>query len=170
MRPYGAEFFGTFWLVLGGCGSAVLAAAFPNVGIGLLGVALAFGLTRADDGLRHRAHLRLPPQSGGVDRPLGRRPVSRRRELLPYIVAQVLGGIAGAAACCTSSPAARQASTSPPASPPTATAAHSPGGYCLTAALSREVVMTLMFLFVILGATDKRRAAGASRRSRSGWA
>ena len=76
-RRAGAEFIGTFWLVLGGCGSAVLAAGFPHLGIGFAGVALAFGLTRADDGLRHRAHLRMPHQSRRDLRIVGRRPLSR---------------------------------------------------------------------------------------------
>ncbi len=83
MKKYGAEFFGTFWLVLGGCGSAVLAAAFPDVGIGLLGVVAGLRPDRADHGLRHRAHLRLPPQSGGLDRPVGRRPLSRQANCCP---------------------------------------------------------------------------------------
>ncbi len=112
MNKYGAEFFGTFWLVLGGCGSAVLAAAFPNVGIGLLGVSLAFGLTGwGNHGLRNRAHFGLPSQPGSIHRPLGRRTFSRFPGY-PYIIAaQVLGSDHCRGSTLLSSPAARRALT-----------------------------------------------------------
>ena len=93
-KRMGAEFIGTFWLVLGGCGSAVLAAAFPDVGIGLVGVAFAFGLTVLTMAYAIGHISGLPPQSGGLDRTVGRWSV-RSKQLLPYIVAQVLGGVAG---------------------------------------------------------------------------
>jgi len=153
-----AEALGTFWLVLGGCGSAVLAAAFPNVGIGLLGVSLAFGLTVVSGAYT------FGPISGGHFNPAvsvglwtgGRLPASL---LLPYIVAQVVGGICGAGVLyliasghSDFSPAAGFASNG--------YAAHSPGGYSLTAALVCEVVMTFMFLTIILGTTHKRAPVG----------
>ena len=153
-----AEFIGTFWLVLGGCGSAVLAAAFPAVGIGLLGVSLAFGLTVLTGAYA------LGPISGGHFNPAvsvglwagGRFPAA---QLLPYTVAQVLGGIAGAAVLyliasgrADFSLAAGFASNG--------YGAHSPGQYSLTAGLVCEVVMTFMFLIVILGTTHKRAPSG----------
>ena len=153
-----AEFVGTFWLVLGGCGSAVLAAAFPDVGIGLLGVSLAFGLTVLSGAYA------LGPISGGHFNPAvsvglwagGRFPAAL---LLPYTVAQVLGGIVGAGVLyliasgrADFSLAAGFASNG--------YGAHSPGGYSLVAGLVCEVVMTFMFLIVILGTTHKRAPAG----------
>ena len=158
MKKYGAEFFGTFWLVLGGCGSAVLAAAFPNVGIGLLGVALAFGLTvlTMAFAIGHISGCHLNP---AVSRGLwagGRFPA---KELLPYIVAQVLGGIvAGGVLYFIASGKAGFDLSAGFAS--NGYGAHSPGGYGLLAALVTEVVMTMMFLIVILGATDKRAPQG----------
>ena len=157
-KRLGAEFFGTFWLVLGGCGSAVLAAAFPNVGIGLLGVSLAFGLTVLTGAYA------LGPISGGHFNPAvsvglwagGRFPAS---QLAPYIVVQVLGALAGAGVLfliatgkADFSVAAGFASNG--------YAEHSPGGYSLSAAIVSEVVMTFMFLVVILGATHKRAPVG----------
>ena len=95
MKKYFAEFFGTFWLVFGGCGSAVLAAAYPELGIGFAGVALAFGLTCTDHGLRRRPHFRRPLQSCRFRRPfIGGR--FNGKDLLPYIVSQVIGAIAAA--------------------------------------------------------------------------
>ena len=153
-----AESIGTFWLVLGGCGSAVLAAAFPDVGIGLLGVSLAFGLTVVSGAYA------LGPISGGHFNPAvsvglctaGRFPAS---SLLPYIVAQVIGGIVGAGVLyviatgkADFSLAAGFASNGYDA--------HSPGGYSMVAGLVSEVVMTFMFLMVILGSTHARAPVG----------
>jgi len=152
-----AEFIGTFWLVLGGCGSAVLAAAFPEVGIGLLGVSLAFGLTVMTlvYGLGHvsGAHFN-PAVSFGLW--VGGR--FEGKELLPYILAQVLGGIAGAAVLYLIASGKPDFELGGFAANGYGT--HSPGGYSLTAALIAEVVMTMMFLMIILGATDKRAPAG----------
>jgi aquaporin Z len=153
-----AELIGTFWLVLGGCGSAVLAAAFPDVGIGLLGVSLAFGLTVLTGAYA------LGPISGGHFNPAvsvglwagGRFPVS---QLLPYVVAQVVGGVAGAAVLYLI--ASGQAGFSvADGFASNGYAEHSPGGYSLTAALVCELVMTFMFLIVILGATHRRAPVG----------
>jgi aquaporin Z len=158
MKKYGAEFVGTFWLVLGGCGSAVLAASFPNVGIGLLGVSLAFGLTvlTMAFAIGHISGCHLNPAVSFGLWAGGRFPV---RDLLPYIVAQVLGAVvAGGVLYLIASgkpgfdPSAGFASNG--------YGAHSPGGYSLLAALITEVVMTMMFLLVILGATDKRAPQG----------
>ena len=153
-----AESLGTFWLVLGGCGSAVLAATFPDVGIGLLGVSLAFGLTVLT------AAYALGPISGGHFNPAvsvglwagGRFPAAL---LLPYVAAQVVGGIAGGAVLYFI------ASGQPGFSLSGGFASngygvHSPGGYSLPAALVCEVVMTAMFLVVILGSTHKRAPVG----------
>ncbi len=152
-----AEFIGTFWLVLGGCGSAVLAAAFPEVGIGLLGVSLAFGLTVMTlvYGLGHisGAHFN-PAVSFGLW--VGGR--FDGKELLPYILAQVLGGIGGAAVLYLIASGKPDFELGGFAA--NGYGANSPGGYGLTAALITEVVMTMMFLLIILGATDKRAPAG----------
>ncbi|MFL6714950.1 MAG: aquaporin Z [Burkholderiaceae bacterium] len=153
-----AEFLGTFWLVLGGCGSAVLAAAFPDVGIGLLGVSLAFGLTVLT------AAYALGPISGGHFNPAvsvglwagGRFPTAH---LLPYIVAQVIGGIVGAAVLyLIASGKAGFSLADGMAS--NGYADHSPGKYTLLAGLVTELVMTFMFLIIILGATHKRAPVG----------
>lgn len=158
MKQYGAEFFGTFWLVLGGCGSAVLAAAFPNVGIGLLGVSLAFGLTvlTMAYAIGHISGCHLNPAVSIGLWASGRFPVSR---LLPYIVAQVLGGIVagGILYLIANGKTGFDVSTGFASN---GYGAHSPGGYSLLAALVTEVVMTMMFLIVILGATDKRAPQG----------
>ena len=153
-----AEFLGTFWLVFGGCGSAVLAAAFPNVGIGLLGVALAFGLTvlTMAYAIGHISGCHLNP-AVSVGLVLGKRfPGS---ELPAYIIAQVAGAILAAGVLlviATGNPTfsvnAGFASNG--------YAAHSPGGYSLVACLVAEVVLTFMFLMIILGATDKRAPQG----------
>ena len=158
MKAYAAEFFGTFWLVLGGCGSAVLAAAFPEVGIGLLGVALAFGLTvltmAVAIGHISGCHLNPPVSVGLVVG--GRFPAG---QLLPYVVAQVAGGIvAGGVLYLIASGKAGFDVAGGFAS--NGFGDHSPGGYSLLAALVTEIVMTMMFLLVILGATDKRAPAG----------
>jgi len=158
VNKYGAEFFGTFWLVLGGCGSAVLAAAFPEVGIGLLGVSLAFGLTvlTMAFAIGHISGCHLNPAVSVGLWAGGRFPA---RELTPYIIAQVLGGLAaGAVLFVIASGKAGFDATAGFAS--NGYGAHSPGGYGLAAALVCEVVMTMMFLVVILGATDKRAPQG----------
>ena len=158
MHKYGAEFFGTFWLVLGGCGSAVLAAAFPDVGIGLLGVSLAFGLTvlTMAYAIGHISGCHLNP---AVSIGLWAGDRFPANELLPYIVAQVLGGIVGGGVLYLI--ASGQAGFDVSAGfASNGYGEHSPGGYSLLAALIAEVVMTMMFLLVILGATDKRAPAG----------
>ncbi len=158
MKKYAAEFFGTFWLVLGGCGAAVLAAAFPNVGIGLLGVALAFGLTvlTMAFAIGHISGCHLNPAVSVGLWAGGRFPAN---QLIPYIVAQVLGAVAAggvlyliASGKADFNLAAGFASNG--------YGAHSPGGYSLFSALVCEVVMTMMFLLVILGSTDERAPKG----------
>ena len=158
MNKYGAEFFGTFWLVLGGCGSAVLAAAFPNVGIGLLGVALAFGLTvlTMAFAIGHISGCHLNPAVSVGLWAGGRFPA---KQLLPYIVAQVLGAIV--AGCVLYLIASGKEGFDVAAGfASNGYGDHSPGGYSLLAALVTEVVMTMMFLIIILGATDKRAPQG----------
>jgi len=158
MKKYGAEFFGTFWLVLGGCGSAVLAAAFPNVGIGLLGVALAFGLTvlTMAYAIGHISGCHLNPAVSVGLWAGGRFPAN---QLIPYIIAQVLGGIlaAGVLYIIASGKAGFDVTAGFASN---GYGAHSPGGYSLLAALVCEIVMTMMFLLIILGATDKRAPQG----------
>ncbi|MEZ8806866.1 aquaporin Z [Vibrio atlanticus] len=159
MNRYIAEMFGTFWLVLGGCGSAVLAAAFPDVGIGLLGVSLAFGLTvlTMAFAIGHISGCHLNPAvtiglwSGGR---------FDAKDVAPYIIAQVIGGIiaGGVLFVIASGQAGFDAAASGFAS--NGYGEHSPGGYSLTAALVCEVVMTMVFLFVIMGATDSKAPAG----------
>ncbi|MBV8470560.1 MAG: aquaporin Z [Pelomonas sp.] len=158
MNRYAAEFVGTFWLVLGGCGSAVLAAAFPGVGIGLLGVSLAFGLTvlTMAFAIGHISGCHLNPAVSVGLWSAGRFP---SKDLLPYIAAQVLGGIAGAGILylIASGKAGFDASAGFASN---GFGAHSPGGYSMTAALTCELVMTAMFLVIILGATDADAPAG----------
>ncbi len=158
MKKYTAEFIGTFWLVLGGCGSAVLAAAFPEVGIGLLGVALAFGLTLLTMAfaIGHISGCHINPAVSIGLWAGGRFPAS---QLLPYIVAQVLGGICagGVLYLIASGKAGFEVSAGFASN---GYGAHSPGGYSLVAAMICEVVMTMMFLFVILGATDEQAPQG----------
>ena len=158
MRKYIAESLGTFWLVLGGCGSAVLAAAFPDVGIGLLGVSLAFGLTvlTMAYAIGHISGCHLNPAVSVGLWAGGRFPAN---QLLPYIIAQVVGGIVagGVLYLIASGKAGFEVSAGFASN---GYGEHSPGGYSLLAALITEVVMTMMFLFVILGATDKRAPAG----------
>lgn len=156
MKKLTAEFIGTFWLVLGGCGSAVLAAGFPQVGIGLLGVSLAFGLTVLT-GVYALGHI-----SGGHFNPavsiglwIGGR--FNSKDLLSYIAAQILGGIAAAAVLYIIATGNGSAIGNFAAN---GYGEHSPGGYSLVAALASEIVMTFMFLIVILGATDKKAPAG----------
>ncbi|MDB9999118.1 aquaporin Z [Porticoccaceae bacterium] len=157
-KKLGAEFIGTFWLVLGGCGSAVLAAAFPEVGIGLLGVSLAFGLTVLTMAFAfgHISGCHLNPAVSIGLWSGGRFSAS---EVSPYIAAQVAGGIAGAAVLYII--ATGQAGFDVTAGfASNGYAEHSPGGYSLIAALVTEIVMTFMFLIIILGATDKRAPQG----------
>jgi len=158
MKRYGAEFIGTFWLVLGGCGSAVLAAAFPNVGIGLLGVSLAFGLTvlTMAFAIGHISGCHLNP-AVSVGLWAGGR--FEANQLAPYIISQVLGGIAAGGVLFLI--ASGQAGFDVAAGfASNGYGDHSPGGYSMVAALVCEVVMTMMFLLVIMGATDKRAPAG----------
>lgn len=153
-----AECIGTFWLVLGGCGSAVLAAAFPNVGIGFLGVALAFGLTvlTMAFAIGHISGCHLNP---AVSIGLWAGGRFSGKELVPYVIAQVIGGIiAGAILYIIASGKAGFDVTAGFAS--NGYGEHSPGGYSLVACFVCEVVMTIMFLFVIMGATDKRAPQG----------
>jgi aquaporin Z len=158
MQKYGAEFFGTFWLVLGGCGSAVLAAAFPQVGIGLLGVSLAFGLTvmTMAYAIGHISGCHLNPAVSIGLWVGGRFP---GKDLLPYILAQVLGAVvAGSVLYLIASGKAGFSVSAGFAS--NGYSAHSPGGYSMGAALLCEMVMTMMFLLIIMGATDKRAPQG----------
>ena len=156
-KKLGAEFIGTFWLVLGGCGSAVLAAGFPELGIGFVGVALAFGLTvlTMAFAIGHISGCHLNPAVSVGLMVGGRFPAG---ELLPYVVVQVLGGLAGAGVLyviATGQPGFEIGGFAS-----NGYGEHSPGGYSLTSALVTEVVMTFMFLIIILGATDKRAPAG----------
>ena len=158
MRQYGAEFFGTFWLVLGGCGSAVLAAAFPEVGIGLLGVSFAFGLTvlTMAYAIGHISGCHLNPAVSIGLCAAGRFPAGR---LPGYIISQVLGGIAaGGVLCIIASGKTGFDLSSGFAS--NGYGAHSPGGYSLLAAQVTEIVMTMMFLLIILGSTDRKAPKG----------
>ncbi len=158
MKAYAAEFFGTFWLVLGGCGSAVLAAAFPNVGIGLTGVSLAFGLTVVTMAyaIGHVSGCHLNP---AVSIGLWAGGRFEAKQLMPYIVAQVFGAIvAGGVLYLIASGKAGFDVSAGFAS--NGFGEHSPGKYSLVAALLTEVVMTMMFLIVIMGSTDKRAPAG----------
>ncbi len=153
-----AEFIGTFWLVLGGCGSAVLAAAFPNLGIGFVGVALAFGLTvlTMAFAIGHISGCHLNP---AVSLGLVAGGRFKAGDLIPYWIAQVLGAIAAAAVLyfIASGQAGFDVSGGFASN---GYAEHSPGGYSLGAALICEIVMTFMFLLVILGATDDRAPKG----------
>ena len=158
MNRYGAEFLGTFWLVLGGCGSAVLAAAFPDVGIGLLGVSFAFGLTVLTMAytVGHISGCHFNPAVSIGLAAGGRFPA---KDLPPYIVAQVLGAVvAGGVLYLIASGKAGFDLAAGFAS--NGYGEHSPGGYSLVAALVTEVVMTVMFLVIIMGSTDRRAPAG----------
>lgn len=153
-----AEFIGTFWLVLGGCGSAVLAAAFPDVGIGLVGVSLAFGLTvlTMAYAIGHISGCHLNPAVSFGLMIGGRFSIS---EFIPYVIAQVLGGIAGAGVLylIASGKAGFDLAGGLASN---GYGEHSPGQYSMMSGLITEVVMTFMFLVIILGATDKRAPAG----------
>jgi aquaporin Z len=156
-KKLGAEFIGTFWLVLGGCGSAVLAAGAPEVGIGWLGVSLAFGLTvlTMAFAIGHISGCHLNPAVSVGLLVGGRFPAN---ELVPYIIAQVLGGLVAGGVLYVIASGTAGFETAGFAS--NGYGEHSPGGYSLTAALVCEVVMTFMFLIIILGATDERAPAG----------
>ncbi len=158
MKQSVAEFFGTFWLVLGGCGSAVLAAAFPGLGIGFVGVSLAFGLTvlTMAYAIGHISGCHLNPAVSIGLWVGGRFPANK---LLPYIAAQVLGGIAAAAILYLIASGAAGFDVSKGFAS-NGFAAHSPGGYSMLAAFLIEVVLTMFFLMVIMGATDARAPAG----------
>ena len=153
-----AEFLGTFWLVFGGCGSAVLAAAFPQLGIGLLGVALAFGLTvlTMAFAIGHISGCHLNP-AVSVGLWIGKR--FPANELIPYIVAQVLGGIAGAGVLYAIASGKEGFSTAAGFAA-NGYGVHSPGGYTLLSAMIAEIVLTFFFLIIILGSTDKRAPQG----------
>lgn len=153
-----AEFFGTFWLVFGGCGSAVLAAAFPQLGIGFYGVALAFGLTvlTMAYAIGHISGCHLNP-AVSIGLVVGKR--FSGSDLLPYVLAQVFGGIAGAAVLYVIA-SGRAGFDLSAGFASNGYGAHSPGGYSLLACLVAEVVLTLFFLMIIMGATDRRAPAG----------
>lgn len=157
-KRLGAEFIGTFWLVLGGCGTAVLAAAFPGLGVGFVGVALAFGLTvlTMAFAIGHISGCHLNPAVSVGLVVGGRFPAG---ELIPYIVAQVLGAILGAGVLyvIASGHAGFDAGAGFASN---GYGEHSPGGYSLLACLVDEIVMTFMFLMIILGATDERAPKG----------
>lgn len=158
-KKYLAETIGTFWLTFGGCGSAVLAAAFPEVGIGLLGVALAFGLTVVTMAYA------IGPVSGCHLNPAvtiglwagGRFPASG---VLPYVIAQVIGAILGAAVLYVIASGVDGFSASASGFAANGYAEHSPGGYSMVAALVAEIVLTAAFLFVIMGATHRSAPVG----------
>jgi aquaporin Z len=158
MKQNLAEFFGTFWLVLGGCGSAVLAAGYPELGIGFVGVSLAFGLTvlTMAYAIGHISGCHLNPAVSVGLCAAGRFPASK---LAPYIISQVLGGLAagGVLFLIASGKAGFDVAAGFASN---GYEAHSPGNYTLMAALLCEIVMTAFFLVVILGATDKRAPAG----------
>ena len=158
MNKYIAELFGTFWLVLGGCGSAVIAASFPDVGIGLLGVSLAFGLTvlTMAYAIGHISGCHLNPAVSVGLWAGGRFPAN---QLFPYIVAQVIGAIvAGGVLYLIASGQAGFDVSAGFAS--NGYGEHSPGGYSMLSGLVAEIVMTMMFLIIILGATDERAPPG----------
>lgn len=156
-RRAAAEFLGTFWLVFGGCGSAVLAAAFPNLGIGFLGVALAFGLTvlTMAFAIGHISGCHLNPAVSVGLCTAKRFPAG---ELLHYIAAQVLGAITAASVLYVIASGKPGFEVGGFAS--NGFAEHSPGGYSMMACMVAEVVLTMFFLIIILGATDKRAPAG----------
>lgn len=153
-----AEFLGTFWLVFGGCGAAVLDAAFPNLGIGFLGVALAFGLTVLTMvfaiGHVSGAHLNPAISLGLV---IGKRfPIS---DLIPYWIAQVLGAVAAAGVLYVIA-SGKEGFSLVGGFASNGYAEHSPGGYSLVACLVAEIVLTMFFLLIVMGATDKRSPQG----------
>lgn len=153
MKRHIAEFIGTFWLVLGGCGSAVLAAGFPELGIGFVGVSLAFGLTVVTMAyaIGHISGCHLNP---AVSIGLWAGGRFESKELIPYIIAQLLGAIMGAAVLYII--ASGKAGFELGGFAANGYGAHSPGGFGITAAFITELVMTFMFLFIILGVTDSK--------------
>jgi aquaporin Z len=157
-KPLTAEFIGTFWLVFGGCGSAVLAAAFPNVGIGLLGVSAAFGLTVVTMAyaIGHISGCHLNPAVSIGLAAAGR---FKSSQVLPYIVAQICGAVVAAAVLYLIA-SGRPGFSLAGGLAANGYGAHSPGGYSLAAGMVSEIVLTMMFLFVILGATDDRSPRG----------
>ena len=157
-KKLAAEFIGTFWLVLGGCGSAVLAAAFPEVGIGFAGVSLAFGLTvlTMAFAIGHISGCHLNPAVTVGLWAGGRHPTG---EVLPYIVAQVIGGFVGALVLYSIA-SGKAGFDLAGGLASNGYGEHSPGGYSLAAGFTTEFVMTMMFLLIILGATDRRAPAG----------
>jgi len=157
MKKLVAEFIGTLWLVLGGCGSAVLAAAYPELGIGFVGVAIAFGLTVVTMAyaIGHISGCHLNP-AVSIGLWVGDR--FDKKELLPYILAQVLGGLAGAAILY--SIASGKSGFELGGFAANGYAEHSPGGYSMLSALITEIVMTFMFLMIILGATHSKAPKG----------
>ncbi len=159
MKAYVAEFFGTFWLVLGGCGSAVLAGAFPGLGIGFAGIALAFGLTVVTMAyaIGHVSGCHLNP---AVSIGLWAGGRFEANKLLPYIVSQVLGAIVGAAVLYLIASGKADFNTATATLGSNGFGEFSPGKYSLVAALVCEIVMTMMFLIIIMGSTDKRAPAG----------
>ncbi len=156
-KKLGAEFFGTFWLVLGGCGAAVLAAGFPEMGIGFIGVSLAFGLTVLTM-VYAVGHISGGHFNPAVSFGLWSAGKFETKELLPYIAAQVIGGIVGAAVLYFI--ASGQAGFEAAGFASNGYGELSPGKYSMASVLVTEVVMTFMFLFIILGATDERAPAG----------
>ena len=159
VRKLSAEFLGTAWLVLGGCGSAVLAAGFPDLGIGFVGVSLAFGLTvlTMAFAIGHISGCHLNPAVTLGLWSAGKVPTT---DVVPYIVAQVIGGIAGAAILAAIATGKADFNLVQSGFAANGFGEHSPGGYSLQAALICEVVMTFFFLMIILGATDARAPAG----------
>ena len=158
-QKYAAELIGTFWLTFGGCGSAVLAAGFPEVGIGLLGVSLAFGLSvlTMAYAIGHVSGCHLNPAVTVGLAVGGRFPAS---QILPYVVAQVAGAVIGAAVLYVIASGAAGFDAAASGFAANGYGEHSPGGYSLGAGLVAEVVLTMMFLFVIMGATHGRAPAG----------
>lgn len=158
-QKYAAELIGTFWLTFGGCGSAVLAAAFPELGIGFLGVSLAFGLTvlTMAYAIGHVSGCHLNPAVTVGLAAGGRFP---KAEILPYIIAQVAGAILGALVLYVIASGAPGFDASASGFASNGYGAHSPGGYSLAAAFTAEVVLTAFFLFIIMGATHGRAPAG----------
>ncbi|MCB0736382.1 MAG: aquaporin Z [Bacteroidetes bacterium] len=157
MSKYLAEFIGTFWLVLGGCGSAVLAAAFPELGIGFVGVSLAFGLTvmTMAYSIGHISGCHLNP-AVSIGLWMGGR--FEAKELVPYIISQVIGGIAGAGVLYLI--ASGKAGFEVGGFAANGFGENSPGGYSMTSALVTEIAMTFMFLIIILGATHSKAPKG----------
>lgn len=159
LKRLGAECFGTFWLVFGGCGSAVLAAGFPEMGIGFVGVSLAFGLTvlTMAYAIGHMSGCHLNPAVSLGLATAGRFP---RHEVLPYIAAQVIGGLVAAFVLAYIAQGSPSFDWHTSGFATNGYGEHSPGKYTLGAALVAEVLLTFFFVFVILGATDKRAPAG----------